>query len=62
MTADAVATTVMVLGPVEGYDWLVERDVAALLIVKAGDRFVEKPTPVYTARFGRDATENEPPT
>jgi FAD:protein FMN transferase len=50
MTADAYATTVMVLGPGEGYDWLVEREVAALLIVKVGERFVEKPTPAFEAR------------
>lgn len=50
MTADAYATTVMVLGPGEGYDWLVEREVPALLIVKVGDRFVEKPTPAFAAR------------
>lgn len=50
MTADAYATTVMVLGPAEGYDWLVEREIAALLIVKVGDRFVEKPTPAFEAR------------
>ncbi len=51
MTADGLATAVMVLGPAEGYDWLVERGLAALLIVKVGDRFVEKPTPKFDAKF-----------
>ena len=50
MTADAYATTAMVLGPGEGYDWLVEHEAPALLIVKVGDRFVEKPTPAFEAR------------
>lgn len=53
MTADGYATTVMVLGPQEGYDWLVERGVAALLIVKVGNKFVEKPTPAFEAKFDR---------
>lgn len=51
ITADASATTVMVLGPDEGYDWLVERDLAALLILRNGDRFVEKTTPAFDAKF-----------
>ena len=49
MTADAYATTVMVLGPQAGYDWLVGHDVAALLIVRQGDAFLEQPTPQWTA-------------
>jgi thiamine biosynthesis lipoprotein len=53
MTADAYATTVMVLGPAEGYDWLVEHEIAALLIVKVGERFVEKPTPAFEAKHVR---------
>ncbi|MBA3314969.1 MAG: FAD:protein FMN transferase [Planctomycetaceae bacterium] len=60
MTADAYATTVMVLGPAEGYDWLVERDIAALLIVKVGERFVEKPTPAFSAKIeSRHAVSGE---
>ncbi|MGC1274834.1 MAG: FAD:protein FMN transferase [Planctomycetaceae bacterium] len=51
MAADACATTVMVLGPDEGYDWLVERDLAALLILRDGERFVEKTTPAFDAKF-----------
>ena len=52
MTADAFATAVMVLGPDAGYDWLVERGVAALLIVRHGDGFAEIPTPAFAAKFG----------
>ncbi len=51
MTADAYATAVMVLGPEAGYDWLVERDVPALLIVRDGDGFIEKPTPAFVAKY-----------
>jgi thiamine biosynthesis lipoprotein len=47
MTADAVATALMVLGPDEGYNLAVERDWAVYLIVRDGDRFIEKPTPRF---------------
>jgi thiamine biosynthesis lipoprotein len=62
MTADAYATTAMVLGPAEGYDWLVEHEAPALLIVKVGDRFVEKPTPAFEerkARMERELAQSE---
>ena len=52
MTADATATAVMVLGPDAGYDWLVGRGAAALLIVRDGAGFAERPTPAFTAKFG----------
>jgi thiamine biosynthesis lipoprotein len=62
MTADAYATTAMVLGPGEGYDRLVEHEAPALLIVKVGDRFVEKPTPAFEerkARMERELAQSE---
>jgi thiamine biosynthesis lipoprotein len=49
MTADAVATALMVLGPDEGYNLAVERDWAAYLIIRDGDRFIEKQTPRFRA-------------
>ena len=49
MTADAVATALMVLGPDEGYNWAVRQDWAAYLIVRDGDRFIEKQTPRFRA-------------
>ena len=47
MTADAVATALMVLGPDTGYNLAVERDWAACFIVRDGDRFIEKQTPRF---------------
>ena len=50
MTADARATTVMVLGPAEGYNWLVERKIAAVLFVKSDAGFEELRTPAFKSR------------
>ncbi len=47
MTADALATTAMVLGPEAGYAWLAERNVPALMLVAEGDEVVEKETPGF---------------
>ena len=47
MLADAYATSLMVLGPVKGYNWATDRGIAALLIVRDGERFLEKPTPAF---------------
>lgn len=55
MTADALATTVMVLGPDAGYNWLVERDRAALLFSKTENGFKSRATPAFQDRFGTDA-------
>jgi FAD:protein FMN transferase len=47
--ADAWATALMVLGPEEGYNLAVERDLAALFLVRAagGAGFVERATPAF---------------
>ena len=37
MTADAVATALLVLGPEEGYRFAVANDVAALMLVRRAD-------------------------
>jgi thiamine biosynthesis lipoprotein len=42
MLADAYATSLMVLGPEAGYDWATEHNVAAMLILRDGDQFLEK--------------------
>lgn len=47
MLADAWATALMVLGPDEGYDLAVQKDMAASFIVRTGDEFTEKSTPVF---------------
>ena len=36
MTADSLATALMVLGPDEGLDWATQRDVAAVFVVRTG--------------------------
>ncbi len=51
MLADAYATALMVLGPEEGYNWAKEQDLAALLIVRNGDQFLEQPTPAFERLF-----------
>ncbi len=47
MLADAYATSLMVLGPAEGYNWATEHGIAALLIVRDGEEFLERPTPAF---------------
>lgn len=56
MTADALATTLLVMGSDAGYDWAEERGVAALFIDRADDdapgettAFSEKATPAWSA-------------
>ena len=56
MTADAIATSLMVMGPDEGYNWAVEQQLAALLIVRKPDGFVELPTPAWEKRFAQAQT------
>lgn len=48
MKADAYATAILVLGPVEGYNWAAERGIAAMLIERTDDGPVEKTTPAWT--------------
>jgi thiamine biosynthesis lipoprotein len=45
--ADAYATAIMVLGPEEGYQFAIDHQLAALLIVHNGEAFVEKATPAF---------------
>ena len=47
MHADAMATALMVLGPEDGYNLAVEKELAAYLIVHGDDGFVEKITPTF---------------
>jgi thiamine biosynthesis lipoprotein len=53
MTADALATAIMVLGPVDGYNFAVEQELAAYFIVRDGGRFIDKPTPRFTELLSR---------
>lgn len=47
MEADALATTLMVLGDQAGYDFAVEQGIAAFFIIKQEDGFVERTTPEF---------------
>ena len=47
MTADALATALMVMGPGEGYDFCVKQDIAALLVTRESDAFAVKRTPAW---------------
>ena len=56
--ADALATTLLVLGPKEGLTWATEHDVAALLITRrtgadGSVELVEQPTPRYEKLVGK---------
>ncbi|NNJ27393.1 FAD:protein FMN transferase [Planctomycetes bacterium LzC2] len=51
-TADALATAVMALGAEDGRALLERRGVAALLILRTGDRLDEVPTPRFEQVFG----------
>ncbi|MFQ5732679.1 MAG: FAD:protein FMN transferase [Planctomycetaceae bacterium] len=52
MTADALATTIMVLGPEDGYNFARRHKLAVLMLVKRGGGFVEKMTPEFERLFG----------
>ena len=60
MEADGLATALMVLGEEDGYNWAVQHDLAALFLVHAGDRFVERPTPAFSSLFPAMAQPREP--
>ena len=60
MEADGMATAVMVLGPTEGYDWLLERDVAAVMYVKTASGFEERATPAFEARLSTKSPADMP--
>ncbi|MFI4874448.1 MAG: FAD:protein FMN transferase [Blastopirellula sp. JB062] len=46
-SADAFATTLMVLGPEQGYNWAVERELAALFLVRSQAGPVIRRTPMW---------------
>jgi thiamine biosynthesis lipoprotein len=49
MTADALATTLMVLGPEDGVDYARQHHIAALFLVRVGDGIREESTVEYRA-------------
>ncbi len=44
LEADALATALLVMGEDRGYDWCVEHTVAALFLIRDGEKIVEKAT------------------
>lgn len=54
MNCDAIATCLMVLGPVEGYNWVKERDIAAYFIIKTDAGFTERFSPAWQKQFGEE--------
>ena len=53
MTADAFATTLMVLGPTDGFDYARQQHIAALFLVRDGDGIREESTDEYRAMVAR---------
>jgi len=47
MSADALATAIMVMGPVKGLEFASQQQLAIFMLVKQGDHFVEK----YSSAF-----------
>ncbi len=52
MTADALATALMVMGPEEGLAWATDRDVAAVFMARDNDTLVRRATPAYERQVG----------
>lgn len=56
LEADALATALLVMGDRLGYDWCVEREVAAMFLVREGDTLSQRVTP----RFKKLTTSKAP--
>lgn len=49
MTADALATTLLVMGEEDGLNWAEENQIGAFFLIRDGDRFMEKKTSQFHA-------------
>lgn len=47
MTADAMATALLVLGPEHGFELAIKENISALFLVREKDNFIEKMTPQF---------------
>ena len=47
MTADAMATALLVLGPEHGFELALKENISAFFLVREGDNFIEKMTPQF---------------
>lgn len=52
--ADAYATTLMVLGPEDGYNWAIQNQVAALFLVFDDGKIFETATPEFDRQVGKE--------
>ncbi|MCA9230925.1 MAG: FAD:protein FMN transferase [Planctomycetales bacterium] len=61
LEADALATALLVMGDQKGYDWCVERKVAALFLIRYDTQIEERMTPRFEALTARNqpAVESE---
>ena len=53
MTADALATAIMVLGPDAGYNFAEKHQLAVLMLISENDEFSQRMTPVFRQRFAK---------
>ena len=54
MEADAWATAILVMGPVDGYNWAEDQGVSALLIERKKESFVERATTAWSDSVSAD--------
>jgi len=54
MMADALATTIDVMGPDKGYEFAIAQELPVFMIVRENDRFVEKMTPGFEKYLSQD--------
>lgn len=47
--ADGLSTVLLVKGPVDGWDYAIERDIAALFVIREGESFISRSTPAFKA-------------
>ena len=52
--ADALATAVLVMGEAKGYDWCMKQEVAAMLLVREGEKIIERITPAFQQRLDKE--------
>ena len=60
MEADALATTLLVMGEEKGYDWCEDHDVAALFLIRGkDDQIEERASPAFPHRIrGKEKAAN----
>lgn len=59
MEADALATALLVKGDMAGYDWCREKDIAAYFVIRRDGQYVEKLSPAFADKFGKQSAFSE---